>query len=603
MQIKVHARVLLMVLCVSLNLAQALPLAQERAQVNALLTQSVALVAQGQGDQLWSAQWRMQSDQFILSLLEKNEPQSALEIFLSIEHLKARQLADLSGAYDVIDGAPPARQIERKSLRAQILRIDQELALARSFGLETGDLTAARHVLFTQWHGMRAAANAQLPLTSSMPPWAREFLNSGVSGVAFKFVGKTLIAVVINKGRTHLLVLDREGGVAPTIEAYRLAMRSLSKTFNQSLSLENIELPLWRLPTGGYEFSVQKPGAQEATRVEKMLEVKAFLSQKLIAPLLPYLEGQTKLIFSVDGNLGHVAFDALPVADQLLGQKYSLSVLPSFALYSTLSQRVQTYAAANPTRRSLLAFGGAHYALREQVSKNITMQRTQTNDMTLMDLKAVSQGLRKDPSKLASAMKNFQSNFADIPATQREVQDIAQQLQAAQSASPLVLTGTLASEAVFNRLVASRELEQFQYIHFAAHGFLSDDEPLLSSVVLSQVNRAAGTDGYLTVAELAASSMKADLVVVSACDSGAGSAVPGGGVLGLTMALFEAGAAASVVSLWPIPDKPSATFVARFYQELAHGVSSSQALQKAKDWGRSKGLGPHVTEGFVIWGI
>jgi CHAT domain-containing protein len=216
-----------------------------------------------------------------------------------------------------------------------------------------------------------------------------------------------------------------------------------------------------------------------------------------------------------------------------------------------------------------------------------------------MDMKVLAQSVRRNPDKIGQAMMALTLGFRDLPASGAEVKIIAARM----GPSAAALTGEHASEANVYKLADDGGLARFRVLHFSTHGFLSDDEPGLSAIVLSQVNRAPGTDGYLTVAEIAPLELRSDLVVVSACDSGAGRLQRGEGLLGLSYALFQAGTVSSIVSLWPIPDKASADFMVRFYEEWTPGTSPAAALAQTKRWALQKGLPAHMVDAFVYFGI
>jgi len=69
-------------------------------------------------------------------------------------------------------------------------------------------------------------------------------------------------------------------------------------------------------------------------------------------------------------------------------------------------------------------------------------------------------------------------------------------------------------------------------------------------------------------------------VVLSACDTGLGE-VTGDGVVGLSRSLLAAGAQSTVVSLWAVPDAPTAALMKAFYTELWQGQNKAQALRQA----------------------
>jgi CHAT domain-containing protein len=114
-------------------------------------------------------------------------------------------------------------------------------------------------------------------------------------------------------------------------------------------------------------------------------------------------------------------------------------------------------------------------------------------------------------------------------------------------------------------------------LHFATHGVLYDEAPLLSGMALA--------DGYvLTVQELMGLKLDANLVVVSACRSGLGKRTGGEEIVGLSRGLLAAGARAVIVTLWSVPDLSTAILMARFHQHVREGIEISKALQQAEVW-------------------
>jgi CHAT domain-containing protein len=117
------------------------------------------------------------------------------------------------------------------------------------------------------------------------------------------------------------------------------------------------------------------------------------------------------------------------------------------------------------------------------------------------------------------------------------------------------------------------------------------------------VDGAPGSDGYLTAGVIGGTSIQAQLVTLSACDTGRGQLVPREGVLGLARAFLEAGAAAVLATLWPVEDAATLELMRAFYPRLARGEERSAALTAAmrelrdaalaRRCGRTRFSGPH----------
>ncbi len=128
--------------------------------------------------------------------------------------------------------------------------------------------------------------------------------------------------------------------------------------------------------------------------------------------------------------------------------------------------------------------------------------------------------------------------------------------------------------------VKSNTMKDYDYIHLACHGLLSDD---FQSLVLSQNIPTQTDNGFLTLNEIMNCKFNAKLVVLSACQSGAGKLEKGEGVTGLTRAVMYAGTPAVIASLWTVDDKATKELMIRFYENLLkHKMSKSEALRQAK---------------------
>jgi CHAT domain-containing protein len=135
---------------------------------------------------------------------------------------------------------------------------------------------------------------------------------------------------------------------------------------------------------------------------------------------------------------------------------------------------------------------------------------------------------------------------------------------------------------------------QFRIIHFAAHGIFNVDQPLNSALLLSPDH---GDDGTLTVGELYEMTLNADLVTLSACETGIGKISNGDDVVGLTRGFLYAGAASIVASLWPVPDTETMFLMNNFYKHLKDEIGPN-ALRNAQLAARGKYTHPYYWAAF-----
>jgi tetratricopeptide (TPR) repeat protein len=152
----------------------------------------------------------------------------------------------------------------------------------------------------------------------------------------------------------------------------------------------------------------------------------------------------------------------------------------------------------------------------------------------------------------------------------------------------------------------SNALNQFRILHFATHGFVNDANPELSGIVLSLVDKQ-GKDirGYLRLGDLFNLDYPADLIVLSACETGLGKEIQGEGLVGLTRGLMYAGAERLVVSLWQVDDKGTAEFMQEFYKQmLQSGKPANEALRatQLKMWHSEKWRHPNYWAAFTFLG-
>lgn len=142
----------------------------------------------------------------------------------------------------------------------------------------------------------------------------------------------------------------------------------------------------------------------------------------------------------------------------------------------------------------------------------------------------------------------------------------------------VVFAGAEASEV---RVKRDPEVAAAERLHFAVHGLACETFPERSGLVLA-AGEDSDEDGFLQAREIFGLRLAADLVVLSACDSGSGKLLSGEGVIGLTRAFFYAGAPTAVVSLWPVSDRSTAELMKTFYTALDHGDDKAVALQQAR---------------------
>ena len=263
------------------------------------------------------------------------------------------------------------------------------------------------------------------------------------------------------------------------------------------------------------------------------------------------LEDAKALIVIPDGILHYLPFETLRASighgSGYLVEKLVVSYCPSASSLFALKKQKKI----NVRQRALLALGGPNYRILP------------TNEHEIA---------KKD---LLSQWYNEQGfSFSSLPFSKREVLEIGKLFAKSERT---ILVGEKASEEAIKKL----PLIEYRLIHFACHGFLDERIPLRSALVLS-LRAQQEEDGYLQMREIYGLTMNADLVVLSACQTGNGPLERAEGPMWLARPFFYAGARSVLVSLWSINDKTTAIFMKEFYRNLVEGCDAGRALQLAK---------------------
>ena len=144
-------------------------------------------------------------------------------------------------------------------------------------------------------------------------------------------------------------------------------------------------------------------------------------------------------------------------------------------------------------------------------------------------------------------------------------------------------------------------------MHFATHAIQDDVHPQLSAIVLSLTDEGGRPqNGFLRLNDIYNLQLRADLVVLSACETAVGKQMAGEGLLSVARGFFHAGAARVMATLWKVDDEATATFMQLFYTAMQARDSRSpaaapgtaqNAMRAQKRW-----QSPYLWAGFVLQG-
>ncbi|WP_115374526.1 CHAT domain-containing protein [Adhaeribacter pallidiroseus] len=197
------------------------------------------------------------------------------------------------------------------------------------------------------------------------------------------------------------------------------------------------------------------------------------------------------------------------------------------------------------------------------------------NTINALDKTRMDQAKTTTPEVSRGWLLNGQY-VSPLLASKREVETIAQLFRQRQNAAKVYLYDQAREEQL-----KAGDITHYNYLHLATHGFVNESYPELSGLILAQ-DSTSKEDGILYMGEIYNLRLNADLVTLSACETGLGKLANGEGVIGLTRALMYAGARNIVVSFWKVPDNSTADLMEDFYTALISGEDKAQALQTAK---------------------
>ncbi len=206
------------------------------------------------------------------------------------------------------------------------------------------------------------------------------------------------------------------------------------------------------------------------------------------------------------------------------------------------------------------------------------------------------------PSIFLCAPVSFpeKDNLDELPATAYEVSEISK-LFTDKNFDKALYTNQQADE----KLIKSGQLKKYELVHFATHGIVDEERPELSRIFLQ--SDLQSEDGNLFAGEIYNLELNANLVTLSACQTGLGKISKGEGVIGLSRALVYAGAKNVIVSFWSVADESTAELMKDFYKLLLANPSSSysQDIRKAKLnlLNNSKYSAPYYWAPFILIGF
>ncbi len=184
----------------------------------------------------------------------------------------------------------------------------------------------------------------------------------------------------------------------------------------------------------------------------------------------------------------------------------------------------------------------------------------------------------------------------------KESQELGNSLRRLYGKSCEVYTGFQCTKANFLNSVTGRPVP-YKFLVFGTHGFAANDVPGLMEPFLALTLFPDGTDGLLTMTEVAGLKMNVDVAAITACKTGLGTRLAGEGVMSMGRSFQCAGARSVIMSLWSVAEKPSIMLINEFFAGLKEGLSKTQAWTRSRARLRQQGFQhPFFWASFILVG-
>ena len=550
----------------------------ERA-LNVLESQTIHLGGSDEVRSNFRAKYLGYYQAYIDLLIQQKRPELAFQV---LERSRARTLLEMLAAahVDVRKESDPALLARERSLEADITEKSNSRIRLQS-GKHTEEQIAAinREIekLFAEHKDVEEQIRVSSPgyaaLTQPRPLSATEVQQQLLDADTL------LLEYSLGEKHSYVWAVTRQ-----SLMAYELPKRT---------EIESAARWVYGLLTARNSMIQGESASQKRARLARAEaeypEAIAALSRMVLAPIGVQLKGKRLLTVS-DGALQYIPFEILPepespgkrAASSSFNQpplvvEHEIVNLPSASVLAVL--RRDQIGRAEAAKAVAVLADPVFNQNDERVSAAIRKQNRGS---------AETFGEKQDRLPLWSS-EHLMRSVADVGLsangnylprlrfTRREAEAIMAVIPAGQGMEALDFRAS-------RKTATSPEMAQYRIVHFATHGLLDSEHPELSGLVLSLVDeRGKQQNGFLQLQDIYNLNLTADLVVLSACETGLGKQVQGEGLIGLTRGFMNAGALRVMASLWKVDDVATADLMQRFYKAMEKdGMSPAAALRQAQ---------------------
>jgi CHAT domain-containing protein len=290
------------------------------------------------------------------------------------------------------------------------------------------------------------------------------------------------------------------------------------------------------------------------------------LSQILFGQFAGKLKNK-RLLIVPDGRLSFFPISALPSPEDELNKPFIFTNEIIYESSASMLQLIRSFRnLSTPPEKDFIVYSDSVFSKNDERLTNpdylVSLKDSENNksSLALEENAHISldnlERLDKSRNETENIFKNFEINNSTI------------------------VSGFDANRTNFQK----KHHNNYKVLHFATHGLLNEEIPELSGIVLSQFDRdGRKQNGLIWLEDIYNLNLSADLVVLSACDTGIGKDVKGEGLMSLTNGFLQVGAKSVISSHWKVDDEATVELMKIYYEILAkEKVSTSRALQLAQ---------------------
>jgi CHAT domain-containing protein/Flp pilus assembly protein TadD len=484
----------------------------------------------------------------LLMQLHKNDPKSGYDTkaLEASERFRARSLIELlkETNANIREGISPDLLQQENRVKQQLDTIEKRrieaVSLPNPNTTQVDEIDKQRLELLQQYQQIqtqiRSASPRYAALTQPQPLTLPEIQKKVLDD------NTILLQYSLGKDRSYLWVVT-----ATRLTSYELPKRADIETAARKF-LEIVTNPIYRnIPP-------------------KIDKASANLSQLILQPATAQL-GNKRLLIVPDGILHYTPFSALSISQTAENQanipliaQHEIITLPSA---STLGIIRQNFGDRKPPSQTLAILADPVFSPTDERLKGKLTQETTEK------LESNNLGLNRSLRAADLAWPPVR-----LPFTRQEAKTILD----VSSASSIQKLDFEASRTT----ATDRSLANYQIVHFATHGIANSKNPELSGILMSMVDQKGNpVNGFLRLNDIFNLKLSANLVVLSACQSGLGQNIQGEGMVGLTRGFMYAGAQRVAVSLWNVDDEGTSVLMQKFYQKMLQQKLSPAAALRA----------------------